>query len=110
MRRFQVLLDEIRAGDGDAAEEFVRTYEPYVRQVVRARLRVLLRRVADSSDFCQAVMASFLIRASVGEYDVADPVELKRLLGRMAINKVVDLVRKPEFRQPVLALSCPGVR
>ena len=64
MRRFQVLLDEIRAGDETAAEEFVRTYEPYVRQVVRARLRVMrLRHVADSSDFCQAVMASFLIRA-----------------------------------------------
>jgi RNA polymerase sigma factor (sigma-70 family) len=111
MRQLHLLLDQIRAGDGDAAEEFVRTYEPYVRQVVRARLRVLrLRRVADSSDFCQAVMASFLIRATVGEYDVAGSIELKRLLGRMAINKVVDLARKPEFRRPVLTVSSPGVK
>jgi RNA polymerase sigma factor (sigma-70 family) len=111
MRQLQVILDRIRAGDEAAAEEFVRTYEPYVRQVVRARLRVArLRRVADSSDFCQAVMASFLIRVTVGEYDFAGPVELKRLLGRMAVNKVVDLARKPEFRCSVVAVSAPGVQ
>src|SRR5580658_8378176 len=111
MSRFHVLLERIRAGDADVAEEFVRTYEPYVRQIVRARLRVIrLRRVADSSDFCQAVLASFLIRVTVGEYDVAGSVELKRLLGRMAVNKVVDLARKPEFRSPVLAVSAPGLK
>jgi RNA polymerase sigma factor (sigma-70 family) len=111
MSRFQEILEQIRAGDATAVEEFVRTYEPYVRQVVRARLRVMrLRRVSDSSDFCQSVMASFLIRVTVGEYDLAGSVELKRLLGRMAVNKVVDLARKPEFRTPVLALSAPGVK
>jgi RNA polymerase sigma factor (sigma-70 family) len=111
MSHFQELLEQLRAGAATAAEEFVRTYEPYVRQVVRARLRVMrLRRVADSSDFCQSVMASFLIRVTVGEYDLAGSVELKRLLGRMAVNKVVDLARKPEFRTPVLALSAPGVK
>jgi DNA-directed RNA polymerase specialized sigma24 family protein len=111
MSRFQEILEQVQAGDEAAAEEFVRIYEPYVRQVVRARLRAMrLRRVADSSDFCQAVMASFLIRVTVGEYDLAGSIELKRLLGRMAINKVVDLARKPEFRNPVLAVSAPGVR
>ncbi len=111
MSRFQEILEQVQAGDEAAADEFVRTYEPYVRQVVRARLRVTrLRRVADSSDFCQAVMASFLIRVSVGEFDLAGSVELKRLLGRMAINKVVDLARKPEFRSPVFAVSAPGVK
>jgi RNA polymerase sigma factor (sigma-70 family) len=110
MRPFQATLEKIRAGDAAAAEEFVRTYEPYVRQVVRARLRVArLRRLADSSDFCQAVMASFLIRLTVGEYDVAGSVELKRLLGRMAVNKVVDVARKPEFQHSVRAVSAPGV-
>jgi DNA-directed RNA polymerase specialized sigma24 family protein len=110
MTLFQEMLQRIQAGDGAAAEEFVQVYEPYVRQVVRARLRVArLRRLADSGDFCQAVLASFLIRATVGEYDVAGPVELKRLLGRMAVNKVVDLARKPEFRKTVVAVSAPGV-
>ena len=111
MSRFQDVLKQIRAGDATAAEEFVRTYEPYVRQVVRARLRVVrLRRIADSSDFCQAVMASFLIGVTLGEYDLTGSVELKRLLGRMAVNKVIDLVCKPEFRRPLLALSAPGVK
>lgn len=106
MRPFQAILEKIRAGDAAAAEEFVRTYEPYVRQVVRARLRVIrLRRVTDSSDFCQAVMASFLIRMTVGEYDLAGSVELKRLLGRMAVNKVADIAHKPEFQYSVVAVS-----
>jgi DNA-directed RNA polymerase specialized sigma24 family protein len=35
---------------------------------------------------------------------------LKRLLGRMAVNKVVDLARKPEFRWSVRAVSAPGVK
>ena len=54
-------------------------------------------------------MASFLIRVTVGEYDFAGSVELKRLLGRMAVNKVVDLARKPEFQCSVVAVSAPGV-
>ena len=64
----------------------------------------------DSRIFAQAVMGSFFIRVRAGEYDIAGSVELKRLLGRMAENKVADLARKPEFRSPVLAVSGPGVK
>lgn len=111
MGRLQAILEQIQAGDSAGAEEFLKIYAPYVRQVVRARLRVTrMRRLADSSDFCQAVMASFLIRVTVGEYACAGPVELKRLLGRMAVNKVIDLARKPEFQCSVLAVSAPGVK
>jgi DNA-directed RNA polymerase specialized sigma24 family protein len=110
MGQFQIILERIRAGDSLAAEEFVQTYGQYVRQVVRARLRVLrMRRLADSSDFCQAVMASFLVRMRVGQYDLTSATDLKRLLGRIAVNKVVDVARRPEFQHGMVAVSAPGV-
>jgi DNA-directed RNA polymerase specialized sigma24 family protein len=110
MGQFQIILERIRAGDSLAAEEFVQTYGQYVRQVVRARLRVIrMRRLADSSDFCQAVMASFLVRMRVGQYDLTSTTDLKRLLGRIAVNKVVDVARRPEFQHGMVAVSAPGL-
>ena len=113
MSRFEALLQRVRAGEEEAAAEFVRIYEPHVRRVVRARMRIArLRRVADSSDFCQAVMGSFLVRAAMGQYAVADSDQMRYLLGRIARNKVADLVRRPEYRVgavPVAALGVPGV-
>ena len=101
MSRLQELLRRIRAGDEAAVAEFIRTYEPHVRRVVRARLRIPgMRRVSDSSDLCQVVLASFLVGSAVGRYDVADTDGMKKLLARIAANRVIDLARKPEFRKP----------
>ncbi len=106
MSRLEELLGRIRDRDQSAAEEFVRTYGPHVRRVVRARLRVArLRRVSDSSDLCQVVLASFLVRAAVGQYEIADSDEMKKLLARIAVNKVADLARKPEFLNPPLPVG-----
>ena len=99
MSRLEQLLQRVRNGDQDAATEFVNTYEPHVRRVVRARMRVAqLRRVSDSSDLCQVVLASFLVQAAVGQYEIDDSDEMKKLLARIAMNKVADIARKPEFR------------
>jgi RNA polymerase sigma factor (sigma-70 family) len=106
MSRLQDLLRRIRAGDEEAAAEFFRTYEPHVWRVVRARLRARgMRRASDSSDLCQVVLASFLVGSAVGRYDVADTDGMKRLLARIANNRVIDLARRPEFRQPTLPIG-----
>ncbi len=109
MSRLKELLPLIRSGDEAAAAEFVQTYEPHVRRFVRARMRVArLRRVSDSSDLCQIVLASVLVRAAVGHYEVADSEEMKKLLAKIAANKVADLARKPEFRSPHVPVFGPG--
>jgi RNA polymerase sigma factor (sigma-70 family) len=109
MSRLKELLTLIRSGDGAAAAEFFQTYQPHVRRFVRARMRVArLRRVSDSSDLCQAVLASVLVRAAVGHYEVADSEEMKKLLAKIAANKVADLARKPEFRNPPVPIFAPG--
>ena len=46
---FQVLLRRVRAGDGQAAAEFARRYEPAIRRAARVRLvDTRLNRLLDS--------------------------------------------------------------
>jgi DNA-directed RNA polymerase specialized sigma24 family protein len=87
---FLDLIRRVRAGDHSAAAELVKCYAPAVRRVIRLRLRdPRLRRVLDSMDICQGVLASFFLRAASGQYDLERPVQLLRLLVVMAQNKLV---------------------
>jgi len=57
------LVQRVRCGDGLAAEELVRAYEPEVRRAIRVRLTdARLRRLVDSVDICQSVLAGFFVR------------------------------------------------
>lgn len=94
---FQELMVRVRAGDQEAAGEIVRRYEPAIRRTVRVRLlNSRLRRVLDSMDVCQSVLASFFVRVALGQYAVETPDDLTRLLVRMARNKVADRVRREQ--------------
>jgi DNA-directed RNA polymerase specialized sigma24 family protein len=90
---FRELIQRVRAGDSRAAAELVRQYEPTVRLVVRRRLTdPALRRVFDSMDVCQSVLASFFVRVGAGEYEIDQPGQLLRLLAAMARNKLATQV------------------
>jgi RNA polymerase sigma-70 factor (ECF subfamily) len=92
---FVDLIRRVREGDEEAAAELVRGYEPAIRRVVRIHLRdPRLRRVLDSMDVCQSVLATFFVRANLGQYDVATPEDLLKLLGRIARNKLTNQVSK----------------
>jgi RNA polymerase sigma-70 factor (ECF subfamily) len=89
-------IRRIREGDERAAEELVRLYEPEIRLEIRTRMRLRdqrLRRLFDSMDVCQSVLASFFVRAAVGEFDLDDPGRLVGLLVGMARNKLAERVR-----------------
>jgi hypothetical protein len=89
-------IRRVRLGDEDAAEQLVRRYEPEIRLEIRIRLRMRdqrLRRIFDSVDICQSVLASFFVRAAVGEFNLDDPRQLIRLLVGMARNKLAERVR-----------------
>ena len=114
---FLTLVRRVRAGDGVAAAELVRLYEPAVRRVVRMRLRdPRLRRVLDSSDVCQSVMASFFVRVAAGQFELNRPEQLLRLLAVMARNKLAGQARRGyvtrrEFgdeTRPASTLADPG--
>ena len=89
---FLDLVRRVRAGDGAAATELVRRYEPALRVAVRVRLTdPALRRFLDSMDVCQSVLANFFVRAVAGQFDLDRPEQLLALLATMARNKVTNM-------------------
>jgi RNA polymerase sigma-70 factor (ECF subfamily) len=92
---FEELMRRVRAGDGAAAEQLVRCYEPTIRRVVRVRLAdARLQRLFDSMDICQSVFGSFFVHAALGDYDLGTPEQLLGLLVTMSRKKLVDQSRR----------------
>ncbi len=92
---FSLLVRQVRAGDDAAAEELVRRYEPLIRREVRMRIEDdRLNRAFDSMDVSQSVLASFFVRAAIGEYDLERADQLVRLLVVMARNKLASRARQ----------------
>ena len=88
---FRELIDRVRSGDERAAAELVRRYEPTIRRAARIRLRDPgLGRLLDSMDICQSVLASFFVRAAMGQYELETSEQLLGLLVRMTRNKVAN--------------------
>ena len=94
---FRDLLLKVREGNQAAAADLVRQFEPELRRAVRVRLSdPRLRRVLDSVDICQSVLANFFVRASVGQFDLNQPEQLLHLLIVMVRNKVRDKARRQQ--------------
>jgi RNA polymerase sigma-70 factor (ECF subfamily) len=94
---FLDLVRRVRAGEQEAATELVQRYEPAIRRAIRLKLRdPRLRRVFDSMDIFQSVMASFFVRVASGQYDLDEPEQLVKLLVTMARNKLASQARRPE--------------
>jgi RNA polymerase sigma-70 factor (ECF subfamily) len=92
---FDDLLARLRGGDPDAAAELVRRYEPAIRAAVRGRMAdTRLRRLFDSMDVCQTVLASFFARVALGQYELGSPDDLVKLLVTMARNKLAKQVTR----------------
>jgi RNA polymerase sigma-70 factor (ECF subfamily) len=86
---FRDLLLRVRNRDAAAAAELVERFSPTIRRVIRIRMRdERLRRRMTESDICQSVLASFFVRAALGQYDLDSPEQLLALLTRMARNKL----------------------
>jgi RNA polymerase sigma-70 factor (ECF subfamily) len=98
--QFRDLMRRARQRDEAAAAELVRRYESAIRRVVRIHLRdARLRRVLDSMDICQSVLASFFVRTALGQYDLDTPEELLRLLASIARNKLANQANRLRARR-----------
>jgi RNA polymerase sigma factor (sigma-70 family) len=97
---FRDLLCRVRTGDQRAATDLVRRLEPELRRAVRVRLGdPRLRRVVDSVDVCQSVLANFFVRVRLGEFDLARPEHLLHLLMTMTRNKLHDRRRRQQAQK-----------
>lgn len=93
--RFNDLISRVRNRDEDAARELAMHYQEAIRRAVRIQLRDAgIRRVLDSMDICQSVLASFFVRTALGQYDLESPDQLLRLLTTIARNKLTNQINK----------------
>lgn len=93
--QFQDLIDRVRHRDPQAAHELVERYEKVIRRVVRIHLRdPRMRRVLDSTDVCQSVLASFFVRTALGQYELDTPEQLINLLCSITKNKLTNQVHR----------------
>jgi RNA polymerase sigma factor (sigma-70 family) len=88
------LLARLNSGDTAAADQVFRTYEPYLRNLVRRELRAALRTKFDSSDVVQSVWADFLEGMHGRGWHFADRAHLQAFLIRLMKNRFIDLCRK----------------
>lgn len=92
---FPDFIQRIRSGDEDAARELVRQNESVIRREVRFHLvDNRLRRMFDSMDVCQSVLASFFVRCAAGQYELEHPAQLVKLLITMVRNKLISAARR----------------
>ncbi|MBS0263489.1 MAG: sigma-70 family RNA polymerase sigma factor [Planctomycetes bacterium] len=99
---FEELMSRVQAGDPAAAAELVRYYEPDIRLEVRVRLRIQdgrVRRMLDTMDITQSVLASFFAGVAVGRFAPQNPQQLVGLLVTMARNKLLSQVRHQRQQQ-----------
>lgn len=94
---FTDLMGRVQAGDAAAAAELIRHCEPDIRLEVRVRLRIQdgrVRRLLDSMDITQSVLASFFVGVAAGRYRLETPQQLLGLLVTMARYKLSKQVRR----------------
>lgn len=92
-KRFAALMEQVRLGSHQAAEELWREYGAYVVHIVRRSLHQRVRSQFDSQDFAQAAWASFFSRLpEAGQFDT--PAALAGFLAKIARNKVITQHRR----------------
>jgi RNA polymerase sigma-70 factor (ECF subfamily) len=90
---FARLMDRLRSGDAEAAQEIFRRYGPAIQFVVRQRLNRRMRSEFDSLDFVQEAWGSFF-HIPPERCTFRTPQELVTFLSCIARNKVIDAYRQ----------------
>ncbi len=94
--RLPELLARMRAGDRDAAAEFMAVYGARFRRRVRSLLGRAVRRLADEEDLLATVMRRLDEMVLMHRLHAATVEELWSLVGRMAVNAAADLSHAAE--------------
>jgi RNA polymerase sigma-70 factor (ECF subfamily) len=88
------LLQQLSAGDAEAARRIFEAYVPYLRMVVRRQLTPGLRAKFDSMDIVQSAWVDLLAGFREGRWEFATPDDLRAFLVRVTRNRLIDHVRK----------------
>jgi RNA polymerase sigma-70 factor (ECF subfamily) len=88
------VLEELTAGDAAATEQVFRTYEPYLRVVVRRRMSSAMRAKFDSVDIVQSVWVHMLKSFRAAGYKFADAAHLRAFLVQLTHHRLTDRLRR----------------
>jgi RNA polymerase sigma factor (sigma-70 family) len=90
----EILLDKLHQGDLDAAEKLIKTYEPYLRVLIRRQLPENLRAKFDSIDIVQSIWVDVLDGFQRAGWEFTDTAKLRAFLARVAKNRLTDRQRQ----------------
>jgi RNA polymerase sigma factor (sigma-70 family) len=107
------LMGLLGRGDDAAAAEVFRSYEPYLRMVVRQRLTPRLRAKFDSVDIVQSVWADVVDHLRDREQRFDSPAHLRNFLVRATLNRFIDRIRSHrravEHERPLISDAAGAV-
>jgi RNA polymerase sigma-70 factor (ECF subfamily) len=92
----EALLDQLTAGDVEAAQRVFTAYAPYLQMVVRRQLTPALRTKFDSMDIVQSVWADLLSGFRAGCWEFTNPHQLRAFLVKVTRNRLIDRVRQQQ--------------
>jgi RNA polymerase sigma factor (sigma-70 family) len=92
----EALLQQLTAGDAEAAQRVFTAYAPYLRMVVRRQLTPALRAKFDSVDIVQSVWADLFDGLRAGYWEFANPQQLRAFLVKVTRNRLIDRVRQQQ--------------
>lgn len=95
---FRLLMEQVLAGDANAASVLQQRYGPAIHQAVRTKLNRQLRSKFDSLDFVQDVWLSFFANPPA-EDRFLRAENLVAYLAQVARNKVVDVFRQQRTKK-----------
>ena len=93
---FSDLLDDLRAGDEQAAGQIVDEHTDALVAVARRQMGAKLARRVDPEDIVQSTYRSLFVRMRQGEYELGSGHDLWKLLVTITLNKVR---RKAKFHR-----------
>ena len=88
-----MLLEKLSIGDEAAAEEVFRTYEPFLRIVIRRQLSPRLQAKFDSMDVVQSLWADLVNGFRRGQWQFSNANQLRAFLVTAARNRFSDRYR-----------------
>jgi RNA polymerase sigma-70 factor (ECF subfamily) len=84
---FEALMERLRAGDPDAAQQVFQTFVRRLIGLARLHLDTRLRHKVDPEDVAQSALRSFFLRHAEGQYDLSSWDSLWSLLALITLRK-----------------------